>query len=147
MATVIHLGVVDLPYVEGGMTTGRLARILEDKYGVMNAFTRRRKTAIQAAIVDSLEGAVESLAMGRNDVRPYAQACSAIAGEFKDFLEKSEIEQMDIAGVPTLAAIMGVSHRFKGKKNKGKGRKGVGVRRPSFIDTGTYSASAIAWVD
>ena len=69
---------------------------------------------------------------------PFAAGESQIENRFKQFLSLREVEKLGIPGVPTKAALAGVSHRFKGKK---------GGRRPSFIDTGLYQASFKAWID
>ena len=145
----LHLGVIDLPYSDTpGVTTGDVAKILEAKYGVMAAFYRRHKTEIQQAIKASLQGQMRSVMVGKPlNSDPFARACSQIDDMFKEFLSASKIEGMGIKGVPTKAALDGVSHRFKKGKNKGKKRRGNGVRRPSFIDTDTYQAAEKSWVD
>lgn len=145
----LHLGVQDFPYSdEHGVTTVDVARILESKYGIMSAFYRRYKPEIRTLIKESLQGQMRSVLAGKPlNSDPYARACAQIDDRFKTFLSSSEIESMGINGVPTQAALDGVSHGFKGKKNKGKARRGKAVRRPSFIDTGTYQAAEKSWVD
>ena len=147
----LHLGVIDIPYAEAeSQTTGEVAKILEEKYGIMAAFYQRHKDDVQKAISASLKGQLTSVMAGKPlNSDPYARACSVIDDMFKNFLTLSEIESMGIEGVPTKAALDGKSTRFKYGKNKGKRRKKAkyGVRRPSFIDSGTYRASEKSWVD
>lgn len=142
MALVLHLGVLDIPYAdEAGKTTGDVAEILEAKYGIMQAFYDRHQNGIAEDMAQSLEGALESILMGAPPaavIRAAQAATGKIETRFKQFLSKREIETMGIGGVPTEAAIKGVSHRMK-KRKKG--------RRPSFIDTGLYQQSMKAWVD
>jgi hypothetical protein len=147
----LHLGVKDIPYAEdGGLTTGEVAKILEAKYGIMNAFYLRHKDDIHKALANSLRKHTSSILAGKPlNSNPYERACRDIDDMFKQFLTNSEIENMGIEGVPTQAALDGKSTRFQFGKNKGKLRKKAktGVRRPSFVDSGTYRASEKSWVD
>lgn len=120
------------------MTTVSVARILEDKYGVMAAFAEAHKDDITAHLIDSLNGALESLYMGAPVSDPFAEGAQDVAADFKTFLGNAEIESMGIDGVPTKAALDGRSLRRKGKK---------GPRRQSFVDTHLYMNSSTAWVD
>jgi hypothetical protein len=139
----LHLGVYDVPYSDEhgkGKTTGDVAEILEDKYGVMDAFAFAHLPDIAKELEDSIAGSLETLMMGgRPDPNPFAKAESAITAMFKNFLATSAIEHLGIEGVPTLAALNGVNHRLKHPYAKGNSR------RPSFIDTGLYSANFTAW--
>lgn len=163
--TVLHLGVIDLPYVEapptpkkpmaqakrgkankpkkaaqssaGTETTGDVATWLENKYGIMQAFADRHLPEIADSLAGSMAGALESLMMGAPaENNPFGTATSEITQKFKAFLDNREMD--GATGVPTKAAQDGVNRRLKIKK---------GPPRPSFIDTGEYQASATSWVD
>lgn len=170
--TTFHLGVVDIPYVEGekvrearkrtkaskhapkpltpkgSTTTGDVAEILEGKYGVMQAFVDKYQPDIEQLLAQSVEGALEDLLAGKAvaDVLQgsveavFKEAESEIEHKFRNFLSTKEIETMGIPGVPTEAAKEGHSHRFKHPYKKRPAR-------PSFIDTGLFSASFASWVD
>ena len=168
--TTLHLGVVDLPYVEAEppakrkarlaknakrvlpaklkhpeaneKTTGDVAEILEAKYGVMEAFFENKEEKIVGLLTESLAGALEDLVAGAPsaDRDPFAEGSSKIEEEFKEFLSSREAETVGIEGTPTKAALRGVHHRFKHPYAKSN------PRRPSFIDTGLYQASMKAWV-
>lgn len=163
---ILHFGVIDIPYVEaptpkkapkdpkrsarrphkahakkyGNITTGDVATILEDRYGVMQAFYNAHQKDVVSAIENSLQGSIESLLMGgppRLDA--FGAGMSKIEDLFKQFISQGEIERMGIAGVPTAAALRGVSHRFKQAYK-------LRAPRPSFEDTGLYEASFKSWV-
>ncbi|MEJ0017531.1 MAG: hypothetical protein WDN25_13390 [Acetobacteraceae bacterium] len=123
-------------------TTGDVAEILEAKYHVMEVFYEDvGADAVAKAIEHSVADAIESLAMGAPaDIDPHAGAMSEIETAFKLFLSQKEIEAVGIPGVPTKAALLGVSHRFAHPHAKR-------APRPSFIDTGLYQANFKAWVD
>jgi hypothetical protein len=171
----LNLGVIDLPYVAppsapksrgpkphaahakeyGNSTTGDVAEILEGKYHIMEVFFEWNAAEVTAYLEDSTEKACRSLFAGApSTLNPFAGGTSKIEAAFKQFLAQGEIETFGIPGVPTQAALDGVSHRFKSGVNwawevgpNGKRRKVHGVRRPSFIDTGLYQASFKAWVE
>ena len=140
--TTIHLGVIDVPYVDAkGVTTGDVAEILERKYHVMEIFAEAHGEDIAKELANAVEGSLETLMMGGS----FQSVQSAMLGGltnvdhlFKQFLSNGEMESLGYPGVPTKAALTGVNHRLKKKK---------GGRRPSFIDTGQYQASFHAWVD
>lgn len=153
----LHLGVIDVPYAEApgparaarrgraaryrNVTTGDVAGWLEDRYGVVEAFWEKHGDAAVGELADALEGAIESFAMGAPaSLQPFGSGLSKIEDRFKQFLSTKEIESMGIPGVPTQAALRGVSHRFK----RAYVRRPA---RPSFIDTGLYQASFKAWMD
>jgi hypothetical protein len=162
----LHLGVIDVPYANeartkvaqakkgkrnkpiktatfsGTQTTGDVASILEDKYGIMDTFAFVRLPDIAKSLEESLAGELETLLMGgATSGSPFKSAESAIETMFKDFLSKGQVENVGIAGVPTQAAKDGVNHRLKHPYAKGN------PRRESFIDTGLYAASFKAWVE
>lgn len=136
----LHLGVLVQPYRNNGLTTADVAHFLETKYGVMGAFYRVHQDVIMGAVAKSMEGAIESLVMGRR-VNPWGYATQLIQREFRIFISSMEAERVGIDGTPTLAAWRGVNHRLKHPYAKSN------PRRPSFRDTGLYMASQRAWMD
>ena len=146
----LHLGVLDIPYQQARkkrarrtaatVTTGEVAEWLENRYGVMRAFYEQHEQEIADQLAQSLVDAGEALMQSAPvTVDPFGAATSQIEDGFKQFLALGEMDKLGVPGVPTAAAQAGVSSRFK----KGKGRG----PRPSFVDTGTYSASMKAWID
>jgi hypothetical protein len=139
--TKLHLGVVDLPYANGGKTTGEVAQILEDKYHVMELFVEEiGLTAITDALEKSAKDALADL-IGGAPVSGLSLTLAAeeeIAAAFRVFLDQQELDGV-VPGVPTQASLKGVNHRFKRPYVK------TNPARPSFIDTGLYQASARAW--
>lgn len=124
----------------GTADTVEVAKILEAKYGLFSAFYQRHENDIKALLIDSLEGALENLhAGGVAPANPFDASMQRLQGMFRKFLYTSEVEQMGIEGVPTQAALDGVSHRTK--------KKTYGHRRPSFIDTGTMELAFRSWVE
>jgi hypothetical protein len=151
MGATLHLGVVEQSYgftpaqkaagKNYAITTGDVAEILEARYHVMEIFYQLHHQEIIAALEQSYGGAVESILMGAPSAAdPSAAATSKIEAMFQVFLDTREMEGLGIPGIPTKAALQGVSHR---KKHPYKKRP----PRPSFVDTGLYSASFRAWVD
>lgn len=138
----LHLGIADVPYTDGDKTTGDVAEILEEKYGIMAFFVNDVGTdAIGRAIEQSAMDAITTLlAGGPPGMSLTAEAESEIEAAFKLFLSQREMDGK-VPGVPTAAAIRGVSHRLKRPYVKSN------PERPSFIDTGLYQASFKAWVD
>lgn len=163
----LRLGVIDVPYAneaqhekipqaekgkankplkpktEGGtQTTGDVAEILEAKYHIMDTFAFARLPDIAKELEQSIAGSLETLMMGGHpNSNPFKSAESAITAMFKQFLATADIEHMGIEGVPTQAAKNGVNHRLKHPYAKSN------PRRASFIDTGLYSQSFVAWIE
>lgn len=161
---ILHLGVIDLPYVEApapgqrsgkrrpgpnkryakrysNKTTGDVAELLEAKYHVMEHFYQLHEDDVVKAIGESLQGAVESLLMGGPPtLDAFGGATSKIEDLFKQMLSRRELDAIGYPGVPTAAAEAGVSHRFKRAYVKRDAR-------PSFIDTSLYQSSFKAWID
>lgn len=149
------LGVVDIPYVNaatgkkkakikaGLQTTGQIAQILEDKYGIMQHFVDAHGDEIIADLENGLGGALETLLMGgppNDDL--YAAAAAKIEERFRQFLENKEMDRMGVPGVPTLASLMNVSSR---KKKTASAMLAATPARPSFIDTSLYELSFKFW--
>lgn len=142
--TTLHLGVNDVPYTKYnlGKTTGDVAQILEAKYGIMAAFVSIREGAILNAIEGGIAKTLETALIRGGRLPkggPLAGAMSAIEHDFKQALAMQMLDGK-IPGVPTAAALRGVSHRFKRPYVRRP-------QRPSFIDTGLYQSSFRAWVD
>jgi len=142
IVTTLHLGVLELPHPGGektGLTTGDLAEILERRYGLYSVFLDANLEKIEEQVAESLADAIDNMVAGAPaPENPFAGAEQAVARDFINYLDTSEIEKIGVRGTPTEAALRGVNHRLK--KNKG-------ARRPSFIDTGTLRAATTAWVD
>lgn len=148
--TTLVLGVIDIPYANGGESTGEVARALEKNYGVMDGFVELHMPFIAESMEDALKGALENVLAGSPvPSNPYSSGLDAIENRFRQFLDDEEITKLNRPGVPTLAAQMGISHRFKNpmlsSKNKRKGLK-RNPPRQSFIDTGLYQANFKAWI-
>lgn len=143
MPTTLHLGVTDLPYgKKGSKSTGDVAEILEARYGLVEKFVDMHAAVIQHDIENSLQGALETLAMGgpaAGPARALATAASAIEDTFKQSLTMQSYDGK-IGGVPTGAALRGVNHRMKRPYVRRS-------PRPSFIDTGLFQSSFRVWAD
>lgn len=160
---ILHLGVLEMPYVNapaakarknpgkrskapprtargGTKTTGQVAGYLENNYGLMQAYFSMYSRNISGQIEESMRDALESMMMGAPaTLNPMGAATSEIETDFKRALSLREFDGR-LQGVPTKAALAGVSHRFKHPRAKRPSR-------PSFIDTGLYQASFKSWVD
>lgn len=157
----LSLGVVDLAYVGGddkATTTGDVAEILEEEYGVMEVFFEAKKDKILKQVNDALVHQIEALMQGASPPKGGTIFLPEVESMFRDFINTREIES--ITG-QTEAARLGISHRFKNAQNKtvspksivaGKGKavKIVAVAsrgsRASFVDTGLYISSMKAWL-
>lgn len=161
MSLTLHLGVLDVPYAtppkkvararkgrqrlrgsaDGQTTTYAVARILEDKYGIMDKFFEAHRAEVEQAIASGYEAAVESVMLGADPetLDPTGEAMSRVQELFHQFLEGEEMAGL-AQGVPTAAALRGVSHRRAHPYSKDN------PRRPSFIDTGVFESSFRAWV-
>ena len=138
----LHLGVNDMPYARGGKTTGDVADLLEERYGIMSAFVAMHEPVLNHVIENSLQGGIETALMGGGggSAASYlATATSEIEDLFKEALTMQSYDGK-LPGVPTGAALAGVNHRFKHPYAKRD-------PRPSFIDTGLYQSSFRCWVD
>jgi hypothetical protein len=157
----LHIGVTEIPYafdrpikdIKGfsrtkamksrtakSITTGEVAQILEDEYGLFSVFERVHRQDIADALAESVNGALESLLMGQS-VDPWGAGTQVIDQMFRDWINSGESEKAGMAGVPTKAALAGVNHRLShpyARRNP---------RRPSFRDTGLLSASLKSFVD
>ena len=143
MSQTLHLGVIDIPYLEAPasepkqskakkgkgrkkkvgphpshakkyehLTTGDVAEILEDHYQVMRHFYEAHQKDIADELANDVAGSLETLMMGGKTELTFGTATSAIEKMFKQALSNKEFDNI-IPGVPTLAAKLGVSHRFR----------------------------------
>lgn len=138
----LHLGVVEVPYAgQGGQTTGDVAEILEDKYGVMATFFALRGNEIAGALEEGLKAQIENVVLGAPiSPAPFRGACDDIEALFRGMLDARAFDGV-IPGVPTEAALKGVDHRKKRPYLK------ANPARPSFRDTGLYQANFAVWVE
>jgi hypothetical protein len=176
---ILHLGVIDVPYAPPAptskpppknpgrkskigphrahaqkyqnVTTGDVAGFLENRYHIMEHFWELHQDEIVDYLTDSLQDTIDNLAMGAPlTIDPYGAAMSKIEDAFKKMLANEELESMGYPGIPTMAALMGVSHRHKSgflpRKVRQQALAAGESARPSFVDTGTYSASMKAWI-
>jgi hypothetical protein len=122
-------------------TTGDVAVILEDEYHIMETFFELHEDMIGDMLCQSMSDTLDELADGApGDLSLTAAATSKIEETFKRWLSERGMDATATAGVPTKAAMMGVSHRFLHPYAKRPSR-------PSFIDTGLYEASFVAWTE
>lgn len=158
--TTLNLGVVDIPYayeqevlskkgkplkrrkkVVKSITTGEVAQILEDRYHIMEVFFEVHGEQIMELLTDAMVGASETEALGGPaSPEPYGDATEKIDQMFRDFLSNREMDALGVPGVPTQAALEGVSHRFAQPHARRP-------ERPSFIDTGEFQAAMRSWID
>lgn len=139
---ILNLGVEDFPYAgHGTTTTVEVAKKLEAKYGVMQAFYDLHQKDIAKFLEESVTNSIDSLLQGAPlSSNPFGDGEQQIEELFKfQFLEQAEMEGLGIPGVPTKASIERRSLRFKSGKGKNK--------RPSFIDTGLFEKSFKAWIE
>lgn len=151
----LKLGVIEVPEPQGDITSYDLGMILENKYGLFSNFYKYHEKDILKDIDDTFSKAIDSVMNGdtRSAVGSIFGVNERITDKLHKFITDREIEQMGIPGVPTEAALLGLSLRTKGNKRIGKAKKGVkykqvqGPRRPSFIYSGVFEASLKAWLE
>lgn len=152
---ILKFGVLDIPYgdaasyreakrrkpktLQGSLTTGDVAEILEKNYNIMEFFWNIYGDEVGDALLKSVEGAAESALMGApTTLDPYGSASSEIEEMFRRMLTEQRMDGQP--GIATEAAKAGVSHRFKHPYARRP-------PRPSFIDTSLFEGSFRAWVD
>jgi hypothetical protein len=142
MGTVLHLGMLDVPYAdEEGATTGDVAEWLETKFNIMSIYAELNLQQIGDDLAEGALEALESIMMGAPATDdPLLGATSKIEEGFKEFISSGEMEKLGYPGVPTKAAQRGVNHRMKHPYAKRD-------PRPSFVDTGLYVANFKAWIE
>lgn len=163
----LHLGVIDQAYADppepprrqpkahkgkqrprkpaktsnGLKTTGEVAQSLEKRYDVMAGFMLLHGQDVADALGESVRDALETVMMGGPvSSDPLSQATEDIGELFREFIDREELAQLE-EGIPTQAALRGVSHRFARPYAQGH------PRRPSLVDTGLFRESFTSWVD
>jgi hypothetical protein len=135
----LHLGVIDLPHpTSPHQTVGDVAEILEAKYHIMATFFAKNATQIIPMIEVAMRDAFEEALNGGSGVFNMSAAESGIETLFRAFISSQGLD--GTPGVPTRAALKGVSHR----RQHPYVRRGP---RPSFIDTGTFVAAFKVWTE
>lgn len=153
----LALGVLDLPYSgvptkatkanprhASTVSTGDVATILEDKYQVMETFFDFHSQEIGDALANGMAGALENLMMGAPvQTNPFGGAESQIKSMFQKFLDTGEMDGK-VPGVPTQAA----QDRASGKKRSArmKNKRASNAKAVSFVDSGLYESSFLAWI-
>lgn len=124
------------------METVDVARILEAKYHIIEQFYELHEEEIGEMFAEALGDTLADIMAGvaPPTINLHAAAESRLEEMFHDFLTNEELAQTATPGVPTKAALRGVSHRFKHPYARR-------ARRPSFIDTGLYLQAFKAWMD
>lgn len=153
----LHLGVIDVPHIQPGVTTYDVGMELEKDYGLFSAFYELFENSIDKAVEKDVQIAIDKLLSGKDPKLNFGTSTSAIDTMFHQFLDSGAIESMGKPGVPTKAALEGKRTRFKGKGSSAKtwvkGKRSpvqsesTGVRRPSFVDSGILNASFKSWID
>lgn len=133
----MHLGVKDIPYEDGGPTTGEVAQWLENRYSIMEFFFMVHENQIAEMMARDMASQLESIMAGAPvSQNLMAESMSEIMNMFIQFIGDEEMN--GIWGIPTKRAMKGIRKRLKKMK---------GPPRPSFMDTGNYTQSFTAWVD
>jgi hypothetical protein len=134
--TTIKLGVWDVPYEDGGKTTGDIADILEAEYHVMEHFVQMHGQEIVDGFTASMLTGLEDLLSGdAASSEPFLDAQNKTYDLFQTFIDAREMDGLGYPGIPTEAAMKGVNHRLLHPYAKGN------PVRPSMKDTGTYMQS------
>lgn len=141
--TTLHLGMEPVVYSSVGektdLDTADVAQFLENKYGVMQAFFDIHGQEIADKMAHGVEAALENLMSGVSaNIDPFGQAMAEAEKMFVQYIDAEEIASTGVSGVPTTAALEGMTLR---KKKKYKG-----ARRPSFYLSGLYRNNFKMWV-
>jgi hypothetical protein len=121
-----------------GKTSGQVATELESKYHLVETFY----TFEEDEIVKDFQGAYANaldLGMWGQSWEPVWDPSIKYEGRFRRALSQRKFDGL-IHGVPTQAALRGVSH-LRQDPYAGK------TSRPSFIDTSLYQRSFKAWTE
>jgi hypothetical protein len=148
----IHFGVNDVPYAgqlasrqqrrltrsqrtySRGKTTGQVMDRLEKKYGIIEEFVEQEKELIASII----EKAVAKAVARDTDIKIPASDLKMLESKFKQAIVDEKFN--GLPGVPTKAAIAGISHKFMHPYAK----RGS---RPSFIDTELFRRNLRVWFE
>jgi hypothetical protein len=157
MTQKIHLGVIDLPYVNAPkkgqkkttgstVTTGQVAEWLERDYHILETFAARNLQGIADDMAKSIEGGMENLLMGAPlSTNVFGAAESSIENRAKKFISDGVMDTLGIPGVPTQAAKDRAAGKARSSRRKNK--RASNAKPVSFIDTGLYQGSIKAWVE
>jgi hypothetical protein len=169
MTISVHIGVLDIPYsarmssrevrtyrwlkqkkpwegISGQQTTGDVAQILENKYGIFRTyFEEMHPDLVPEVLTQAMQNKLEALMSGAPaaaDSRSiFADLdLSPIEEAFKRAIERQEFDGI-VSGVPTKASLKGINHRLKHPYAKDN------PQRPSFMDTNLFHGSIKAWMD
>ena len=125
---------------KGSITTLEVAKILESQYKPLQNFFKANGQSIADDLAQGYSNALKAVLMGAPpNLDPSGSAMSKAETRWRQFLSSKGLDRMGVKGVPTKAALRGVSHRFKHPYAKRPSR-------PSFIDTGLYQASVRLWI-
>ena len=159
MSLVLNMGVFEHPHISVSMdkdgnkqankdtTTSKVAKGLEDRYGVMQSFYQQYEPVIADTIADAFLDAFEAGGSVEN------VPLDGIKDLFYNFLTSQEVEKIGIRGLPSQRALQGWRSRMNNPLYVEKKRKNGTIslkprpRRPSLIDTGLYMNSFVSWVD
>ena len=154
----LHLGVIDVPEIEG--TTYTVGKVLEERYGLFSMFYNAHQQEIADLLAKDAAIGLEMMEQGApiKVKEVFAVSGQTITNKMHDFLTTQEVERVagkyGEFGIPTKAALEGINTRTVNGKTPKKIRKGqkfkkvvTGIRRPSFIDTGIFEASLKGWIE
>lgn len=172
MSLMLKLGVLDVAYSDAGggeTTTGDVATILEQNYGVMETFFELYQEKIAQWLADDMAASIQTLVNSGGRINTATRGGSAthrvsgvnrtVGGEqsgtltygadqkietaFRQFIFGGEMQRIvgSIGGTVSAAAVAGKSKRFKSGYTKGR------KERPAFVDTGLYVSAFRAWTE
>ena len=123
------------------MTARDVAKVLEERYKIVETFYQLEEEFITELLEESFAEEIENVMMERRVSRKGLsdKSTDKIQAKFIDNLRRRRYDGM-IPGVPTLASVRGVSHLYA----QPYAQRGS---RPSFIDTGNYANSFRVWVE
>lgn len=138
----LAFGVIDIMYafsygedtVDPTITTGDVAEILEEKYGIMSCFFEMYEEQINAIIIDTITDAFTDAFDGLPVDLPTLLTASLpeIHVLFEEFILTKKMDGK-VDGVPTKRSIDGINHRKK--------LRSIDPYRPSFLDSRLYMSS------
>lgn len=133
---IIHLGEVVIPYAEGGIDTGGVAEILEEKFGVMQVFADQNEEFIAGVIEAGIANALDNIEMGAPlGADLFAGAMAKIENRFHEYIDSGE------HGIKTKS----MQNALSGTRKKRQYRKVTG--KTAFFDTGAYYRNFHAWAE
>lgn len=146
----IVFGQILLPY-RNGKTSIEVALYLEKKYHLKETFFNQFKDKIiklwHQAFVDAWNNMLRGGYVHPDINMLLGKANDTVTQWFRDVLNKRGFDGV-IRGVPTFAAQLGISSRFKsGFTTKVVNCKRIRISRPSFIDTQLYRNSSKTWIE